>query len=325
MSSVNTTSVSPRAQALQAALNFPHIQVDRPISNTAPISDFFGSMTFGLAHMREKLPKDAYQSLLKTLEQGKKLPKETAEAIASAVKEWSVAKGVTHFCHWFQPMTGLTAEKHDAFITIQTSYHSELRVIERFTGSQLIQGEPDASSFPSGGMRSTFEARGYTTWDPSSPLFIIEDEAGKTLCVPTVFFGYHGQALDCKTPLLRSLESLNSEACEFLKLLGDVDVKRINATLGAEQEYFLIDRNFVALRPDLIMTGRTLLGGSSPRGQQLEDHYFGSIPTRVKKYMQEVVLTKKVLNLPINWAFTVLLYMDIYGKALHLSKNTLHL
>ncbi|MCK6598980.1 MAG: glutamine synthetase III, partial [Bdellovibrionaceae bacterium] len=154
MSSVNTTSASPRAQALQAALNFPNVQVDRPISNTAPISDFFGSMTFGLAHMREKLPKDAYQSLLKTLEQGKKLPKETAEAIASAVKEWSVAKGVTHFCHWFQPMTGLTAEKHDAFITIQTSYHSELRVIERFTGSQLIQGEPDASSFPSGGMRS---------------------------------------------------------------------------------------------------------------------------------------------------------------------------
>ncbi|NUM57265.1 MAG: glutamine synthetase III [Bdellovibrionaceae bacterium] len=298
MSSVNTTSASPRAQALQAALNFPNVQVDRPISNTAPISDFFGSMTFGLAHMREKLPKDAYQSLLKTLEQGKKLPKETAEAIASAVKEWSVAKGVTHFCHWFQPMTGLTAEKHDAFITIQTSYHSELRVIERFTGSQLIQGEPDASSFPSGGMRSTFEARGYTTWDPSSPLFIIEDEAGKTLCVPTVFFGYHGQALDCKTPLLRSLESLNSEACDFLKLLGDVDVKRINATLGAEQEYFLIDRNFVALRPDLIMTGRTLLGGSSPRGQQLEDHYFGSIPTRVKKYMQEVEYELFKLGIP---------------------------
>lgn len=298
MSSVSSTNGGSRSQALTSALNFPKINVERPVSATAPVSEFFGSMTFGLAQMREKLPKDAYQNLLKTLDHGKKLPKETAESIASAVKEWAVSKGVSHFCHWFQPMTGLTAEKHDAFITIQTSYHSELRVIERFTGGQLIQGEPDASSFPSGGMRSTFEARGYTTWDPSSPLFIIEDEAGKTLCVPTVFFGYHGQALDCKTPLLRSIETLNHEACEFLKLVGDVDVKRINATLGAEQEYFLIDKNFVALRPDLIMTGRTLLGASSPRGQQLEDHYFGSIPTRVKKYMQEVEYELFRLGIP---------------------------
>ncbi|MBN8537037.1 MAG: glutamine synthetase III [Deltaproteobacteria bacterium] len=298
MSSVNSTNASPRSQALISALNFPRINVERPISSTSPVSEFFGSMTFGLAQMREKLPKDAYQNLLKTLEHGKKLPKETAESIASAVKEWAVAKGVTHFCHWFQPMTGLTAEKHDAFITIQTSYHSELRVIERFTEGQLIQGEPDASSFPSGGMRSTFEARGYTTWDPSSPIFIVEDEGGKTLCIPTVFFGYHGQALDCKTPLLRSLESLSHEACEFLKLIGDVDVKRINATLGAEQEYFLVDRNFVSLRPDLIMTGRTLLGASSPRGQQLEDHYFGSIPSRVQKYMQDVEFELFKLGIP---------------------------
>jgi glutamine synthetase len=298
MSSVKSTNVGSRSQALTSALNFPNIIVERPLSPTAPVSEFFGSMTFGLAQMREKLPKDSYQSLLKTLDHGKKLPKETAESIASAVKEWAVAKGVTHFCHWFQPMTGLTAEKHDAFITIQTSHHSELRVIERFTGGQLIQGEPDASSFPSGGMRSTFEARGYTTWDPSSPLFIVEDEGGKTLCVPTVFFGYHGQALDCKTPLLRSLEALSTEACEFLKLLGDVDVKRTNVTLGAEQEYFLIDKNFVSLRPDLIMTGRTLLGASSPRGQQLEDHYFGSIPTRVKKYMQEVEYELFKLGIP---------------------------
>lgn len=298
MSSVKSTNVGSRSQALTSALNFPNIIVERPLSPTAPVSEFFGSMTFGLAQMREKLPKDFYQSLLKTLDHGKKLPKETAESIASAVKEWAVAKGVTHFCHWFQPMTGLTAEKHDAFITIQTSHHSELRVIERFTGGQLIQGEPDASSFPSGGMRSTFEARGYTTWDPSSPLFIVEDEGGKTLCVPTVFFGYHGQALDCKTPLLRSLEALSTEACDFLKLLGDVDVKRTNVTLGAEQEYFLIDKNFVSLRPDLIMTGRTLLGASSPRGQQLEDHYFGSIPTRVKKYMQEVEYELFKLGIP---------------------------
>ncbi len=257
------------------------------------------SSTFGLAQMREKLPKDAYQALLQTLEKGKKLPRETAEAVASAIKEWAVAKNVTHFCHWFQPMTGLTAEKHDAFISIQHSYHSELRVIERFTGSQLIQGEPDASSFPSGGMRSTFEARGYTAWDPSSPLFIIEEESGNTLCIPTVFFGYHGQALDNKTPLLRSLESLSQEGCEFLKLLGDVDVKRIQATLGAEQEYFLIDKNLAALRPDIIMTGRTLLGASSTRGQQLEDHYFGSIPSRVKKFMQEVEFELYKLGVPV--------------------------
>lgn len=296
--SVDSNGINSRMHALNAAVHPPTITVRRPNSDNAPISEFFGCNTFGLAQMREKLPKDAYQNFLRTLDHGKKLPKETAEAIASAVKEWSVSKGVTHFCHWFQPMTGLTAEKHDAFITIQTTHHSELRVIERFTGSQLIQGEPDASSFPSGGTRSTFEARGYTTWDPSSPLFIIEDESGKTLCIPTVFFGYHGQALDCKTPLLRSMETLSNEACEFLKLIGDVDVKRVNATLGAEQEYFLIDKNFVALRPDLIMTGRTLLGSSSPRGQQLEDHYFGSIPTRVKAYMQESEFELFKLGIP---------------------------
>lgn len=286
-----------RSSTMNAVLNPPPRTVIRP-GGEGPVSEYFGSLTFGLRQMREKLPKDAYQNLVRTLEQGKKLPKETAEAIASSVKEWAVAKGVTHFCHWFQPLTGLTAEKHDAFISIQTNYHSELTVIERFTGSQLIQGEPDASSFPSGGMRSTFEARGYTTWDPSSPLFIIEDEAGKTLCIPTVFFGYHGQALDCKTPLLRSTEALNTAACEFLKLIGDVDVRRVSATLGAEQEYFLIDRNFVANRPDLLMTGRTLLGAPSPRGQQLEDHYFGAIPSRVKKYMQEVEYELFKLGIP---------------------------
>lgn len=292
-----------RFHAFNVAVNPQPTKKIEKIKNSAgkeaPISEYFGCMTFGLAQMREKLPKDAYQNLLRTLEQGKKLPKETAEAIANAIKEWSVAKGVTHFCHWFQPMTGLTAEKHDAFISIQHSYHSELRVIERFTGSQLIQGEPDASSFPSGGMRSTFEARGYTAWDPSSPLFIIEEESGNTLCIPTVFFGYHGQALDNKTPLLRSMDALTREACEFLKLVGDVDVKRVSATLGAEQEYFLIDKSFVALRPDLLMTGRTLLGALPSRGQQLEDHYFGSIPGRIKKYMQEAEFELYKLGIPV--------------------------
>jgi glutamine synthetase len=291
-----------RFAALTLAVHPPERKIDRMYNGHGKplaVSEYFGANTFGLGQMREKLPREAYLSLMKTLEHGKKLSRETAEAIALAVKEWSVSKGATHFTHWFQPMTGLTAEKHDAFISIQHNQHSELRVIERFTGGQLIQGEPDASSFPSGGMRSTFEARGYTAWDPTSPMFIIEDEAGKTLCIPTVFFGYHGQALDNKTPLLRSIEALSNEGCEFLKLIGDVDVKRLNATLGPEQEYFLIDKNFVALRPDLIMTGRTLLGASSTRGQQLEDHYFGSIPRRVKVFMEDVEHELYKLGIPV--------------------------
>ncbi len=291
-----------RSMAFRRAINTPtrHIEILKDEHGRAkPVSEFFGCMTFGLSQMREKLPKEAYSGLLKTLENGKKLQKETADAIALAIKEWSVSKGVTHFCHWFQPMTGLTAEKHDAFMTIQHSYHSELRVIERFSGSQLIQGEPDASSFPNGGMRSTFEARGYTAWDPSSPLFIVEDGSSKTLCIPTVFFGYHGQALDNKTPLLRSVESVSDAACEFLRMIGDVDVKKISCTLGAEQEYFLIDLNFVSQRPDLYMTGRTLLGASSARGQQLEDHYFGSIPTRIKNFMVDAETELFKLGIPV--------------------------
>lgn len=264
-----------------------------------PISEYFGELTFGLAQMRETLPREAYIDLLKTLEQGKKLTRDTSDAVALVVKEWAVSKGITHFCHWFQPMTGLTAEKHDAFISIQHSHHSELKVIERFSGSQLIQGEPDASSFPSGGMRSTFEARGYTAWDPSSPIFVVEGELGKTLCIPSVFFGYHGEALDLKTPLLRSVQALSASACEFLKLLGDVDVKAISATLGVEQEYFLIDRKYAEDRPDLVMTGRTLLGAASPRGQQLEDHYFGSIPGRAKTFMEDLEMELYRLGIPI--------------------------
>lgn len=263
------------------------------------ISEIFGELTFGLGQMREKLPRDAYQNLLKTLDHGKKLPKETAEACAAVIKEWAINKGVTHFCHWFQPMTGLTAEKHDAFISIQHTHHSEIRVMEQFTGSQLIQGEPDASSFPSGGMRSTFEARGYTAWDPSSPIFIVEGEWGKTLCVPCVFFGYHGEALDTKTPLLRSIQALSHEAVEFLKLLGDVDAKSVAATLGPEQEYFLVDKKLAALRPDLILTGRTLLGAPSTRGQQLEDHYFGAIPSRVKNFMEDMEHELYRLGIPV--------------------------
>ncbi|MCC2679204.1 MAG: hypothetical protein K0R29_1780 [Pseudobdellovibrio sp.] len=299
---IPTSTAQSRPKAFLASVEAPLRKIDKMrdhYGKESPVSEYFGCMTFGLAQMREKLPKDAYSNLLKTLDHGKKLPKETAESIASAVKEWSVSKGVTHFCHWFQPMTGSTAEKHDAFISIQHSNHSELRVIERFTGSQLIQGEPDASSFPSGGMRSTFEARGYTAWDPTSPLFIIEEENGKTLCIPTVFFGYHGQALDNKTPLLRSNDALSTAACEFLKMVGDIDVKKVATTLGAEQEYFLVDKKFAALRPDLLMTGRTLIGSSSARGQQLEDHYFGSIPSRVKSFMQEAEFELYKLGIPV--------------------------
>jgi glutamine synthetase len=302
--SSNTTqnTTTARHSAFSSAIDTKiqsAVQMTDQFGKEIPISEYFGCQSFGLAQMREKLTKDAYTSLLKTLDGGKRLPPETADAIATAVKEWSVSKGVTHFSHWFQPMTGSTAEKHDAFISIQHSNHSELRVIERFTGSQLIQGEPDASSFPSGGMRSTFEARGYTAWDPSSPLFIIEENKGKTLCIPTVFFGYHGQALDNKIPLMRSAESISTHACEFLKLVGDVDVKKVQTTLGVEQEYFLIDKNFVALRPDLLMTGRTLIGAPSARGQQLEDHYFGAIPTRVKHFMQEAEFELYKLGVPI--------------------------
>lgn len=302
MSSMTHNHRQERMRAFSSAINTkvkPIEPMRDQFGKETPISDYFGCMTFGLAQMREKLPKDAYANLLGTLDKGRKMQKETAEAIASAVKEWAVGKGVTHFCHWFQPMTGSTAEKHDAFISIQHSYHSELKVIERFTGSQLIQGEPDASSFPSGGMRSTFEARGYTAWDPSSPLFIIEEGNAKTLCIPTVFFGYHGQALDNKTPLLRSVEALSKEACEFLKLLGDVDVRKVSTTLGAEQEYFLIDKSFVALRPDIIMTGRSLLGSPAARGQQLEDHYFGAIPARITNFMHEVEFELYKLGVPV--------------------------
>ncbi len=264
-----------------------------------PISEYFGELTFNLGHMREKLPRDVYQNLVRTLEKGAKLPKESADEIASVIKDWAVTKGCTHFCHWFQPMTGLTAEKHDAFISIQHTHYSELKVMERLSGSQLIKGEPDASSFPSGGMRSTFEARGYTAWDPSSPIFILEEEGKRTLCIPTVFFGYHGEALDNKTPLLRSTQALSQSACEFLKSIGDVDAKSVQATLGPEQEYFLIDKRLAALRPDLILTGKTLLGASSTRGQQLEDHYFGSIPTRVKVFMEELEYELYRLGVPV--------------------------
>ena len=259
------------------------------------VSEFYGVNTFDIHKMREKLPKDVYTKLVSTINAGKKLDQEIANTVAHAIKEWALARGVTHYTHWFQPQTGTTAEKHDAFL----SFDDNGRVIEKFSGSALIQSEPDASSFPSGGMRTTFEARGYTAWDPSSPVFIMEHANGKTLCIPSVFISYHGDALDEKTALIRSMEVLSQKACELLNLIGEKHIKRVVPTLGAEQEYFLIDRAFAVMRPDLVMGGRTLVGGQPPKGQQLEDHYFGSIPARVQAFMSEMEHELYKLGVPV--------------------------
>jgi len=259
------------------------------------ISEFYGMNTFGVAQMREKLPKEVYTKLISTIQTGRKLDSEIANTVAHAMKEWALDRGVTHFCHWFQPQTGITAEKHDAFLTLDDNGAP----MEKFSGSQLIQSEPDASSFPSGGMRTTFEARGYTAWDPSSPVFIMETASTKTLCIPSVFISYYGDALDEKTALLRSMDVLSRKTCELLTLTGTTGCKRVVATLGAEQEYFLIDRAFVNLRPDLLLAGRTLIGGQPPKGQQLEDHYFGAIPARVQAFMAEMEYDLYKLGVPV--------------------------
>jgi len=259
------------------------------------VMETFGSNTFNADAMKQKLPKAVYQSLQETIRRGTKLDHSIANEVAHAVKEWALAKGATHFCHWFQPQTGLTAEKHDAFLT----FDDEGQPMERFSGAQLIQSEPDASSFPSGGMRTTFEARGYTAWDPSSPIFIVDGPNGKTLCVPSVFISYHGDALDNKTPLLRSMEHLSEKALGVLRLFGNNESTRVVPTLGPEQEYFLIDRAFYALRPDLVAAGRTLVGAKPPKGQELEDHYFGSIKDRILAYMQEMESELYKLGVPI--------------------------
>ncbi|MGE0616332.1 MAG: glutamine synthetase III [Bacteriovoracia bacterium] len=259
------------------------------------VSEYFGMNTFNLDKMKTKLPKDVFEKLASTIEMSKPLDAEIAAAVAHAVHDWAISQGVTHFCHWFQPQTGSTAEKHDAFLT----FDDDMKPIEKFSGSQLIQSEPDASSFPSGGMRTTFEARGYTAWDPSSPMFIVEGTNGKTLCIPSVFISYHGDALDEKTGLMRSIEVLSQKATELLHVIGNKNAKRVIPTLGCEQEYFLIDRAFYNLRPDLVMAGRTLVGGKPPRGQQLEDHYFGSIPSRVLAYMAEMEFELFKLGVPV--------------------------
>jgi glutamine synthetase len=294
--------MSARQDAILASISRQPRKIIRPSDSAGkPLvaSEYFGSLTFGLDQMKTKLSKDSYQALMAMVHRGSRLTKETSDEIANVIKDWALSHGVSHFCHWFQPMTGLTAEKHDSFIQTRTSETGQTQCLERFTGSALIQSEPDASSFPSGGMRTTFEARGYTAWDPTSPLFIIESTNGKTLCIPSAFLSYHGHALDTKTPLVRSTEALSRQAARFLKLIGDVDITSVHSTLGAEQEYFLVDRAHFSLRQDLLMTGRTLLGRSSTRGQQFEDHYFGSIPSRILAFMQEVEQELYKLGVPV--------------------------
>ena len=244
------------------------------------ISDYFGCLVFDDRVMKAKLSAKVYQSLKKTIDEGATLDISVANAVAVAMKDWAVANGATHYTHWFQPLTGITAEKHDSFITPSP----DGGVIMEFSGKELIQGEPDASSFPSGGLRATFEARGYTAWDPTSYAFI----KGKTLCIPTAFCSFGGEALDKKTPLLRSMEALNKQALRILHLFGNDDVKCVRTSVGAEQEYFLIDKEMYDKRPDLRFTGRTLFGAKAPKGQEMDDHYFGVIKPRVAAYMQEL-------------------------------------
>jgi glutamine synthetase len=265
------------------------------ISSPKKVSSYFGENTFGPETMRRHISKPAFAAFKNWMSEGKIISLSQANEIADAMKEWAISKGATYYTHWFQPMTGLTAEKHDSFI----SFTGPGKVIEKFSGSKLIQGEPDASSFPSGGIRATFEARGYTAWDPSSPAFIIESTPGKTLCIPTIFISYHGAALDKKLPLLRSDEALSKAAIGLLKLFGHKDVKMVFSTCGPEQEYFLIDKNYYNLRQDLVMTGRTLIGAPSPKGQQLEDQYFGTIKERVVNFMFEVAQEAYKLGIPL--------------------------
>src|SRR5437867_3109900 len=256
----------------------------------------FGSLVFNDEKQQARLPKPAYDALRRTITQGEPLDPSTADAIATALKEWAVEHGATHYTHWFQPLTGITAEKHDSFL----SPTNDGTAIAEFRGKELIQGEPDASSFPSGGMRSTFEARGYTAWDPTSPPWLHVNGNGNsvTLVIPTAFVSWTGEALDKKTPLLRSMEAVSKQAVRVLKLFGST-AERVFATCGPEQEYFLIDRNFYFARPDLINAGRTLFGATLPKGQEMEDQYFGSIPERVLAFMADVETELYKIGVPV--------------------------
>ena len=275
-----------RFDALKASMNRSPIKVDE----NSKRSLIFGTNVFGLTVMQSYLPKSTFTKLLTAIEKNQAISREIADQIAAAMKDWAISKGVTHYTHWFQPLTGATAEKHDAFFEISSSG----LVIEQFDGNQLVQQEPDASSFPNGGIRNTFEARGYTAWDPTSPAFIF----GTTLCIPTVFVAYTGEALDYKTPLLRALNAVDVAATAVARYF-DKNVKKVTASLGWEQEYFLIDKSLAVSRPDLELTGRTLLGHSSAKGQQLDDHYFGTIPSRALNFMRDLENESILLGIPV--------------------------
>ena len=255
------------------------------MSDYTNVKELFGCDVFNDSVMQERLPKKVYKELKKTIEEGKELSMEIADVVAHEMKEWAIEKGATHYSHWFQPLTGVTAEKHDAFITAPMENG---KVLLSFSGKELIKGEPDASSFPSGGLRATFEARGYTTWDCTSPAFVRHDAAGGTLCIPTAFCSYTGEALDQKTPLLRSMEAVNKQALRLIRLFGNTTSRRVTPSVGAEQEYFLIDKEKWLQRKDLTYTGRTLFGAMPPKGQEMDDHYLGTIRQRVSAYMKEV-------------------------------------
>ena len=255
------------------------------MSEFTNVAEIFGSNVFNDAVMQERLPKKVYKELKKTIEEGKELDLATADVIAHEMKEWAIEKGATHYTHWFQPLTGVTAEKHDSFISAP---NAEGKVLMSFSGKELIKGEPDASSFPSGGLRATFEARGYTAWDCTSPAFVRQDAAGATLCIPTAFCSYTGEALDQKPPLLRSMEAINAEALRLLRLFGNTTSRKVTPSVGPEQEYFLVDKQKYLQRKDLIYTGRTLFGAMPPKGQEMEDHYFGNIRQRIAAFMKEV-------------------------------------
>lgn len=269
-----------RQRATEAATGFRSVP---PALNFAEnsVHELFGANVFGNSVMKERLPRQVYESLRQTIEAGERLDPSVADVVAAAMKDWAIDKGATHYAHVFYPLTGLTAEKHDSFLVPD----GDGNAIAQFDGKALIQGEPDASSFPSGGLRTTFEARGYTAWDVTSPAYILENPNGTTLCIPTAFVSWTGETLDKKTPVLRSLQALNRQAQRILRLFGDTDPGRVYSTVGAEQEYFLVDRNFFYARPDLLAAGRTLFGARPPKGQELADHYFGAIPDRVLAFM----------------------------------------
>ncbi|MCB8921810.1 MAG: glutamine synthetase III [Ardenticatenaceae bacterium] len=283
-----------RLKAISAVVNYKPISEPLSFADT-PTGDLFAVNVFTSAEMKKRLPKGVYKSIMETITKGKKLDTSTADVVAAAMKDWAIEKGATHYAHVFYPLTGLTAEKHDSFL----SPNGDGKAIAEFSGDQLIQGEPDGSSFPTGGIRPTFEARGYTAWDVTSPAYILENPNGTTLCIPTAFVSWTGEALDKKTPVLRSMKALNEQAQRILKLLGHDDGAIVTATAGPEQEYFLIDQHFYLARPDLINAGRTLFGAKPPKGQEFDDHYFGAIPERVLACMLETERELFKLGVPV--------------------------